>query len=78
MGTEDKVLNHPIYSPSVGPEETPWSDDTIEFWLKSNWNSEPRIEGPRDFGELHFDGEREGDLNGEVLEKIETTVGAAQ
>ncbi len=44
---EGQALNSPIYFPSSGPNETPWSEGTIEFWLKPNWQSEARAEGPR-------------------------------
>lgn len=47
VGAEGKALNHPVYFPSVGPQETPWEEGTIEFWLKPNWKNEPRKEGPR-------------------------------
>ncbi len=44
---EGSALNMPIHFPSVGPGETPWPEGTIEFWLKPNWQSLPRAEGPR-------------------------------
>jgi hypothetical protein len=48
-GVDDggEALNLPIHFPSVGPEETPWPEGTIEFWLQPKWRSEPRGEGPR-------------------------------